>query len=125
METEIIFEPDLKDLKAPGSALIEGLPGVGLVAKGAVAYLLESLGGTRHISSVGTANKPISADPKKVSRCIPRDLVEILFILTSLQGHDSSRRTTFTYALEIEYMSPISNPKSRSLLTDSNALRTE
>ena len=47
METEIIFEPDLKDLKAPGSILIEGLPGVGLVAKGAVAYLLESLRGRR------------------------------------------------------------------------------
>ena len=47
METEIVFEPSLKDLKAPGSTLIEGLPGVGLVAKGAVAYLLEKLGGRR------------------------------------------------------------------------------
>ena len=47
METEIIFEPDLKDLKAPGSILIEGLPGVGLVAKGTVAYLLKKLGGRR------------------------------------------------------------------------------
>jgi len=47
METEIVFEPGLRDLKAPGSTLIEGLPGVGLVAKGAVAYLLEKLGGRR------------------------------------------------------------------------------
>ena len=47
METEIVFEPGLKDFKAPGSTLIEGLPGVGLVAKGAVAYLLERLGGRR------------------------------------------------------------------------------
>jgi len=41
METEIVFEQNLKDLKAPGSTLIEGLPGVGLVAKGAVARILK------------------------------------------------------------------------------------
>ncbi len=47
LETEVVYEPGLEGFKAPGAVLIEGLPGVGLVAKTAVAYLLETLGGRR------------------------------------------------------------------------------
>jgi len=47
METEVVFEPGYEGFKASGAILIEGLPGVGLVAKVAVAYLLEKLGGAR------------------------------------------------------------------------------
>ncbi|RLG11026.1 MAG: hypothetical protein DRN64_01995 [Thaumarchaeota archaeon] len=47
MRTEAVFEPGFDDLKVPGAALVEGLPGVGLVAKVAVAYLLDKLGGKR------------------------------------------------------------------------------
>lgn len=47
LETEVILEPDYRGFKAPGAVLIEGLPGVGLVAKTAVAYMLEKLGGRR------------------------------------------------------------------------------
>lgn len=38
--TEVVFEPGAEDLRADGAVLIEGLPGVGLVAKVAVAYML-------------------------------------------------------------------------------------
>lgn len=41
VETEVIFEPGYENYRAPGAVLIEGLPGVGLVAKVAVAYLIE------------------------------------------------------------------------------------
>ena len=47
METDTVFEPGFENFKAPGSILIEGLPGVGLVAKVAVAYLLDKLSGRR------------------------------------------------------------------------------
>ena len=47
LETEVLYEPGLEGFKASGAVLIEGLPGVGLVAKTAVAYLLETLGGRR------------------------------------------------------------------------------
>lgn len=47
LETEVILEPNYREFKAPGAVLIEGLPGVGLVAKAAVAYMLEKLGGRR------------------------------------------------------------------------------
>jgi len=47
IETEVVFEPGYERLRAPGAVLIEGLPGVGLVAKTAVAYLLEKLGGEK------------------------------------------------------------------------------
>jgi len=38
--TEVVFEPGAEDLNAYEATLIEGLPGVGLVAKVAVAYML-------------------------------------------------------------------------------------
>ncbi|MCD6342133.1 MAG: PAC2 family protein, partial [Thaumarchaeota archaeon] len=47
METEAIFEPGCEDLRAPGAILIEGLPGVGFVAKVAVAYLFNKLKGKK------------------------------------------------------------------------------
>jgi len=47
MRTDAVFEPGLESLRVPGLTLIEGLPGVGLVAKVAVAYLLSKLGGKR------------------------------------------------------------------------------
>jgi proteasome assembly chaperone (PAC2) family protein len=47
METDAVFEPGAEKIKVPGAVLIEGLPGVGLVAKAAVAYLLVKLGGRR------------------------------------------------------------------------------
>lgn len=47
IETEVVLEEGYERFKAPGGVLIEGLPGVGLVAKTAVAYLLEKLGGVR------------------------------------------------------------------------------
>lgn len=47
METQLVFEPGYESFKAPGAVLIEGLPGVGLVAKVVVAYLIEKLGGKR------------------------------------------------------------------------------
>ncbi len=47
METDAVFEPDAENLRVSGAVLIEGLPGVGLVAKAAVAYLLMRLGGRR------------------------------------------------------------------------------
>ncbi len=47
METELIFEPGYESIKVPGAVLIEGLPGVGLVAKVAVAYLINKLNGKR------------------------------------------------------------------------------
>ncbi|MDW8021566.1 MAG: PAC2 family protein [Nitrososphaerota archaeon] len=43
VETEAIFEPGYEDYRIPGAVLIEGLPGVGLVAKVAVAYLIDKL----------------------------------------------------------------------------------
>jgi len=43
LETEVVFEPGYENLRADGAVLIEGLPGVGLVAKVAVAYLLGKL----------------------------------------------------------------------------------
>lgn len=43
VETEAIFEPGYEDFRIPGAVLIEGLPGVGLVAKVAVAYLIDKL----------------------------------------------------------------------------------
>ena len=42
-----MFEPGYEDAKIPGAILIEGLPGVGLVAKVAVAYLIDKLNGKR------------------------------------------------------------------------------
>jgi len=47
VETEAIFEPGCEDLRAPGAILIEGLPGVGFVAKVAVAYLFNKLKGKK------------------------------------------------------------------------------
>lgn len=47
METDAVFESGAEGLRVPGAVLIEGLPGVGLVAKAAVAYLLVKLGGRR------------------------------------------------------------------------------
>ena len=47
METEAVFEPGYEDAKIPGAIFIEGLPGVGLVAKVAVAYLIDKLNGKR------------------------------------------------------------------------------
>jgi len=41
METEAVFEPGYEGARISGSVLIEGLPGVGLVAKAAVAYLID------------------------------------------------------------------------------------
>ena len=47
VETEAIFEPGYEDYRLPGAVFIEGLPGVGLVAKVAVAYLIHKLKGKR------------------------------------------------------------------------------
>ena len=47
IRTDVVFEPGLENLKVPEAVLIEGLPGVGLVAKVAVAYLLRKLKGRR------------------------------------------------------------------------------
>ncbi len=47
IRTDVVFEPGLENIKAPKAVLIEGLPGVGLVAKVAVAYLLRKLEGKR------------------------------------------------------------------------------
>lgn len=43
MVTEVLFEPSAESLHVGESVFIEGLPGVGLVAKTAVAYLLSKL----------------------------------------------------------------------------------
>lgn len=43
LETEVNFEPGVEGLRAEGAVLIEGLPGVGLVAKVSTAYLLGKL----------------------------------------------------------------------------------
>lgn len=43
LETEVVFEPGAESLRADGAILIEGLPGVGLVAKVSAAYLLGKL----------------------------------------------------------------------------------
>lgn len=43
METGAVFEPGAEKIRVTGAVLIEGLPGVGLVAKAAVAYLLMKL----------------------------------------------------------------------------------
>ncbi|MCS7126743.1 MAG: PAC2 family protein [Aigarchaeota archaeon] len=40
---EVFFEPGAEDLYVEGATLIEGLPGVGLVAKVSVAYMLGKL----------------------------------------------------------------------------------
>jgi proteasome assembly chaperone (PAC2) family protein len=40
VETDAIFEPGAEEIRAPGAVLIEGLPGVGLVAKAAVSSLV-------------------------------------------------------------------------------------
>jgi len=47
METEAVFEPGYEGAKIPGAIFIEGLPGVGLVAKVVVAYLIDKLKGKR------------------------------------------------------------------------------
>lgn len=47
METDAVFEPGAEKIRVPGAVLVEGLPGVGLVAKAAVAYLLMKLGRRR------------------------------------------------------------------------------
>ena len=47
VKTEAIFEPGYDDYELPGAVFIEGLPGVGLVAKVAVAYLIDKLKGRR------------------------------------------------------------------------------
>ncbi|MEM1655559.1 MAG: PAC2 family protein [Nitrososphaerota archaeon] len=49
METDAVFEPGAEKIKVPGAVLVEGLPGVGLVAKAAVAYLLMKLGRRKRI----------------------------------------------------------------------------
>jgi len=43
LETEVIYEDGGKDLKLLDGVLIEGLPGIGLVAKVAVSYILRSM----------------------------------------------------------------------------------
>lgn len=43
VETEILYEDGAKDLKLENAVMIEGLPGVGLVAKVAVAFLLKKM----------------------------------------------------------------------------------
>jgi len=43
LETEVVFEKDLEDFYSEDIVLVEGLPGVGLVAKVAVSYLLTKL----------------------------------------------------------------------------------
>lgn len=40
VETEVVYEGGFEELRPKNSILVEGLPGVGLVAKVAVAYLL-------------------------------------------------------------------------------------
>ncbi|MEM4498479.1 MAG: PAC2 family protein, partial [Nitrososphaerota archaeon] len=49
METDAVFEPGAEKIRVPGAVLVEGLPGVGLVAKAAVAYLLMKLGRRKRI----------------------------------------------------------------------------
>lgn len=41
LETEVLFEPDFLEERVSDTVLIEGLPGVGLVAKAAIAYILD------------------------------------------------------------------------------------
>lgn len=43
LATDVVFEPGADDIRVDGAVLIEGLPGVGLVAKVAVAYMLGKL----------------------------------------------------------------------------------
>lgn len=43
MATDIVFEPGAEDIRIDKATLIEGLPGVGLVAKVAVVYMLSKL----------------------------------------------------------------------------------
>lgn len=43
LETDVVFEKELEDFYSEDTVLIEGLPGVGLVAKVAVSYLLTKL----------------------------------------------------------------------------------
>ncbi|MEM0090883.1 MAG: PAC2 family protein [Nitrososphaerota archaeon] len=43
LETDVVFEKELEDFYSEDIVLIEGLPGVGLVAKVAVSYLLTKL----------------------------------------------------------------------------------
>jgi len=43
LTTDVVFEPGAEDIRVDRAILIEGLPGVGLVAKVAVAYLLSKL----------------------------------------------------------------------------------
>ncbi|MDW8083972.1 MAG: PAC2 family protein [Candidatus Caldarchaeum sp.] len=43
LETEIFYDDKAEDLKISDGVLVEGLPGIGLVAKVAVAYLLRNL----------------------------------------------------------------------------------
>lgn len=43
LETEVFFEDGGREIQASGAVLVEGLPGIGLVAKVAVAYLLKNV----------------------------------------------------------------------------------
>ncbi|MEN2975113.1 MAG: PAC2 family protein [Candidatus Caldarchaeales archaeon] len=43
MTIEVFFEPGAEDMYVDGATLVEGLPGVGLVAKVSVAYILSKL----------------------------------------------------------------------------------
>lgn len=60
IETEVVLYEEVNDIKLSNATLIEGLPGVGLVAKAAVAYLVDKLKPVRiarfyspHFHSVG------------------------------------------------------------------------